>query len=1028
MGMNTDAVQRLYVAYFNRPADPVSLSVYESLLPTDSVATQAELQALADTYFSPSAEYAALYAGMSNTQIVDQLYQNIFGRSAEVDGLIYWAAELTAGRQTVAGIALQLSYSAQGTDADVVTNRIEAANAFTTGLTTTAEITGYSGDAAAASARTWLATVSSDTASKDTAIAGVDTAIADVVAAANPAADSQTFTLTTGIDTFTGDTGDDAFNADNTGTDTSSTADNLAGGGGTDALNMFSDGAAAALPILDSIETINFYDQDADVTLSGAQQASLTKATFTRGDGDFDATLGANLATLSLSDMDVNAADIAVTFGTARTDVALEFSALTGGTGDDVTITAAAINTLTLTPSSTSTIGTLTLGDAETVNVVANAKMTFVDGITTTDAAATLTITGTGAVDLSAIDTGFTTVNAAGNSGGLTGEIGVGNSMVVTGSSSNDVITANTTDALATTDKLAVDAGGGTADVLVVAETIDINSAADGARYTNFEIVRTADSLNMANIAVDAIQITGGTSESYTGMTAAQGANVTFLGDNTTATTFALATATGTSDAITINLSSATATTNVDVAGLTLAAWESLTLNATTGSNVDGTWADGGTSDVAIAATAATLTSITVTGSQSVGITTGGNITKAVTIDASAATADFLITGALTSGSVVTATDYKDSITVSTTNGTTYNAGTGNDSISVTVAGLVATGADDNKINAGDGTDTITISDAGATTLTDNHFTFVTGAEKLTLSGTGDTSITTGGSFNTAFATSATITSGTVADTSTFTYSGGLYGQDTTVVVNGDAALMNAASESFSIVTGAGDDTVTLNTAAIVGAAGASSGVVVTTGAGADKITIEYGTMLASTGTQVATVTAGTGADTITKTAGTNSTTVTSVTKYVVAAGDSNTDGRDKITGYDVADGTNFGDLIDLPAATVATSVASEDYGVISSHNLSGGFMLFDDAAAYATALVINSSNLGDVLGYLAANVTNNQTVAFLYDSTGDGSNDATMVFMNGATDILIELAGITAATSVNATATTTTANTIIIG
>ena len=32
MGMNTDAVQRLYVAYFSRPADPVSMSVY-SLAP-----------------------------------------------------------------------------------------------------------------------------------------------------------------------------------------------------------------------------------------------------------------------------------------------------------------------------------------------------------------------------------------------------------------------------------------------------------------------------------------------------------------------------------------------------------------------------------------------------------------------------------------------------------------------------------------------------------------------------------------------------------------------------------------------------------------------------------------------------------------------------------------------------------------------------------------------------------------------------------------------------------------------------------
>ena len=235
MGMNTDAVQRLYVAYFNRPADPVSMSVYESLLPTDRVATQAELQALAETYFSPSTEYQSMYAGKSNTQIVDQLYQNIFGRAAEVDGLVYWAAELTAGRQTVASIALQLSYSAQGTDAAVVANRIEAANSFTTSLDTAAEITGYSGDAAAASARTWLQTVGSDDASKDAAIAGVDTAISDAVDAGTPKPPSQTFTLTTGRDDFAGGDGADTFDATAT---TFTAGDELDGGAGSDTLTI----------------------------------------------------------------------------------------------------------------------------------------------------------------------------------------------------------------------------------------------------------------------------------------------------------------------------------------------------------------------------------------------------------------------------------------------------------------------------------------------------------------------------------------------------------------------------------------------------------------------------------------------------------------------------------------------------------------------------------------------------------------------------------------------------------------------
>ena len=102
-------------------------------------ATQAELEVLADIYFSPSAEYTSLYDGLASAGVVNQLYQNIFGREAEVEGLIYWAGQLDTGAQTVASLALQLSYSAQGTDLQVVANRIEAAGSFTTGLDTTSD-------------------------------------------------------------------------------------------------------------------------------------------------------------------------------------------------------------------------------------------------------------------------------------------------------------------------------------------------------------------------------------------------------------------------------------------------------------------------------------------------------------------------------------------------------------------------------------------------------------------------------------------------------------------------------------------------------------------------------------------------------------------------------------------------------------------------------------------------------------------------------------------------------------------------
>ena len=72
-----------------------------------------------------------MYAGMSDSQIVNQLYLNIFGRNVEPGGLNLWANPLINGDETVESIALKLSYSAQGDDRLVVINRVETANFFT---------------------------------------------------------------------------------------------------------------------------------------------------------------------------------------------------------------------------------------------------------------------------------------------------------------------------------------------------------------------------------------------------------------------------------------------------------------------------------------------------------------------------------------------------------------------------------------------------------------------------------------------------------------------------------------------------------------------------------------------------------------------------------------------------------------------------------------------------------------------------------------------------------------------------------
>ena len=846
------------------------------------------------------------------------------------------------------------------------------------------------------------------------------------------AATGQTFTLTTGVDNgtaFTGTSGDDTFIADNTGTDVTSTADVLAGGSGNDTLNVFSDGAAFSLPSTTSIETVNLYDQDASLNISTTPFADVTTLTATRGDGDLTFTLGDNVANVSLTDM-VLVGDgagggpegVIVAFDAAATTATLTLSAVTttgGNTDEDVVVTGAALTTVNVNATGTaSSVDELDLAAATTINLAADVD--FTAGVLSTTGTATLTITGAGDVDLGTLDTGIDTVTASGNSGSLTAAIGAAVDTVLTGSTGNDVITTSTADAIATTDALAVDAGDGTADVLVVGDTADINTAADGARYDNFEIIRTADSRDMSLVAgITALQITGGAADTYSNISATQAADITFRANNTTSTTFTLASATGSTDAITINLASTVSTTNVDVVGLSVDNIETVNINATTGTNATD-------SDIAFLANMADeVAAINITGSADVKLTVIANTLDviAVDIDASAltGTGNFTLaqTTDLVTGSTVTGSANADTMALGTTLGSTYDGGAGNDGFTGVQALFVADGSDDTVLTGGTGTDTLTLSDT-TTTLTDNHFTWMTGMEVLALSNTvGDLSITTGSGFNTAFSAGATITTGAMAATKDVTLNAGLsnVGIDLTIDAATGAVVLTAV-EVNSITTGSGVDSITFTgdaqTVGVTGAA-AQGQILISTGAGADEVSVTVGTLLDNTGGGNGTddnvaisITGGTGKDLITK-VGTNGDGLYGTATFAVNSGDSTATAYDEITGFDIAALATFSDTLNFAGtAAVGTLATHVDSGTILSHTLTAGYASFDDAATYATALVIDSTNLADVVAYLAANTATNDCVGFLFDSDDSGTGDASMVYHNGATDSLVMLVGVT--------------------
>ena len=173
MAVTQAQLEQLYLAYFGRPADFDGLVFYTS----QPNATIWDVAAA----FSASPESQALYGSGFNASVINNIYQNLFNRDAEPAGLLYWSQQVASGALSPAGAALGILLGAQNADAVSVANKLAAATAFTNALDTAAEIIGYNGQDAAAAARAFLHTVTSDPATLTAFLANLDAEVAAVV-------------------------------------------------------------------------------------------------------------------------------------------------------------------------------------------------------------------------------------------------------------------------------------------------------------------------------------------------------------------------------------------------------------------------------------------------------------------------------------------------------------------------------------------------------------------------------------------------------------------------------------------------------------------------------------------------------------------------------------------------------------------------------------------------------------------------------------------------------------------------------
>lgn len=183
MGQYTAELQKLYVAYFSRPADPVGLSYWEAVI-TNAVAAGSDQESVLTAIgrsFAASPEYTQQYGNKTSVEIVNAIYANLFGRSAETEGLTYWATKIENGSLTVNDVVRVIYSNAAASDAVAFANKVTVANNFTNAIDTTAEVISYSGSSAGQLAKLLLTSVTSDATTVQTADAKVNAVLNDLV-------------------------------------------------------------------------------------------------------------------------------------------------------------------------------------------------------------------------------------------------------------------------------------------------------------------------------------------------------------------------------------------------------------------------------------------------------------------------------------------------------------------------------------------------------------------------------------------------------------------------------------------------------------------------------------------------------------------------------------------------------------------------------------------------------------------------------------------------------------------------------
>ena len=482
--VDTQRAVTFYQTYFDRLPDDAGLDFWTGVIRDNPDAfgdNPAGNQALALEFFN-AGEFTALYGSLTTEQTVSALYTNVLGRNADDEGLAFWISVVNEDN----GFGLQELGREFAVAPETETTFDPLIEAYLTAL--------GNGDT----------------------LPGTD--IFDFEETSGT-----TLNLTTQQDSLVGTDENDVFNAvfDGFGGDTTLTAaDMIDGGAGADRLNILDNGFSN-LPGFAISNVENFFIRNVNVAatydfagVAGEEQVwsdrsvattdfqNLGTGTVIGLQGDGSTILSSVLADYETSS---DAISILIDGGVMQTAAPAAI---------DVNLSTATSATITSTGGA-NTVGGIGLGGSITSLIIdAQSDLTIDDGNSAFTSApafvsqelfgfdasaanATITVTGSGSVQLGDISSAVDTIDASGNSGGIN-LINSNGTLVPpgTGSATLDVIGSSADDMLTNNIQLgagSIDGGAGNDTVAVAAGVI--TSAADGAKYSNIEILQSNDAV-----------------------------------------------------------------------------------------------------------------------------------------------------------------------------------------------------------------------------------------------------------------------------------------------------------------------------------------------------------------------------------------------------------------------------------------------------------------------------------------------------------------------------------------------------